>query len=310
MGYQKFNGVIKKIVEQQPADIIEVLQEKLQIPLDKAEDLANRINIKFCVKNETTKNGIIKRLIEKQTDSDEVKNKIGPYTSAICYLSNEEFVRIIVWIFEEFGYEVQPEGYKTDAGFQFIIRKENEKIAVQARKYSTDYKLTETIVDLSENTRFTYECNRSIVIATTFFTSQAIDYAEKLGVELWNLDVIAKKIETIKRKAEAYAENSFSKYEGSLKQSLMKLAETKDFIIEPRSNETYDLYLFGVKYPLLTFQVQSGVVTKCVYRIRYNEPVGENEGEVLIQGDDNNRVNLKDAEAYKLIIEYLEQFIE
>jgi hypothetical protein len=90
----------------------------------------------------------------------------------------------------------------------------------------------------------------------------------------------------------------------------LALSEIKDLVIEPQAGEKYDLYLLGVKYPLLTVQACSGVVTRCVYRIRYNEPVNEFDGEALIGSDDaNNRFGPDDAQAYELITQYLEQFL-
>ena len=94
-------------------------------------------------------------------------------------------------------------------------------------------------------------------------------------------------------------------------QSLLRLEETKDFIIEPKADGKYDLHLPGVKYPLLTFQAIDGEVVRCVFRIKYNEPVGEFDGEALISVDRNNeRIGPDGAEAYASIIKYLEQFVE
>lgn len=310
MGYQKFNGILKEVLEQQLIESSEVLQDALQIPLDKAEELTNRIKQKYCSENEKKEKKIVKKLVKKQADSSKNRVKKNCYTSSVGYLSNEEFERLIVWLFEELEYEVQPELHKRYLGFDFVVRKESEKIAVLARKYSSEYRLTKAILDFSENAQRVYDCTKSIVVATTFFTDDAVSYSENMGVELWNIETIAEKIELAKRKTEVQTEKNFPKYKGTLKQSLLKLADEKDFVIESRNDGVYDLYLFGVKYPLLTFQAESEAVTKCVYRIRYNEPVGENEGEVLINSYDDTRVGPEDMEAYKLIIEYLEQFLK
>lgn len=310
MGYQKFNGILKEVLEQQLIESSEVLQDALQIPLDKAEELTNRIKQKYCSENEKKEKKIVKKLVKKQADSSKNRVKKNCYTSSVGYLSNEEFERLIVWLFEELEYEVQPELHKRYLGFDFVVRKESEKIAVLARKYSSEYKLTKAILDFSENAQRVYDCTKSIVVATTFFTDDAVSYSENMGVELWNIKTIAEKIELAKRKTEVQTEKNFPKYKGTLKHSLLKLADEKDFVIESRNDGVYDLYLFGVKYPLLTFQAESEAVTKCVYRIRYNEPVGENEGEVLINSYDDTRVGPEDMEAYKLIIEYLEQFLK
>ena len=67
----------------------------------------------------------------------------------------------------------------------------------------------------------------------------------------------------------------------------------------------------GVKYPLLTFQSHGNEIVRCVFRIKYNEPVGESEGEAIINTDrKNDRFGPDGEEAYSLIIKYLEQFVE
>ncbi len=69
--------------------------------------------------------------------------------------------------------------------------------------------------------------------------------------------------------------------------------------------------MLGVKFPLLTFEIRAGEVSKCVFRIKFNEPVGEFEGEALIWCDRTNvRFGPDGAEAYSLITGYLEQFVE
>ena len=71
------------------------------------------------------------------------------------------------------------------------------------------------------------------------------------------------------------------------------------------------MFLSGVKYPLLTFQAESGRIIGCILRIRFNEPVGEAEGTALISSAlSGNEVNPDDVSAYGLIIQYLEGFFE
>ena len=103
----------------------------------------------------------------------------------------------------------------------------------------------------------------------------------------------------------------FPPFKGSLLQSLLRLEETKDFIIESKVEGKYELNLPGVKYPLLTFQTHDNEIARCVFRIKYNEPVGEFDGEAIINTDRNNcRFGPNGEEAYVLIIKYLEQFVE
>jgi len=140
-----------------------------------------------------------------------------------------------------------------------------------------------------------------------------MDDAQKLNVELWDTDALAKKITAVMEKPDVDAQPHFPRFNGSLLQSLLKLGETKTFIVEHRNGGKYDLHVPGVKFPLLTFQAipDADTVVRCIFRIKYNEPVSEADGEALISSDRNsNRVGPDDKEAYELIIQYLEQFLE
>ena len=155
-----------------------------------------------------------------------------------------------------------------------------------------------------------YGCESAIVLSTSHFTEQAIVDAQRLGVELWDSDTLDRKIAEARKNACQEEHYCFPPYQGSLLQSLLALGKAKDFILEARADGKYDLFLPGVKYPLLTFQADSGRVIGCILRIRYNEPVGEAEGTALISSGLGGKVNPDDVSAYGLIIQYLEGFLE
>jgi hypothetical protein len=310
MRYQKFSGILEEIVERYPnIDMVEFLQDKLQIPTFKAEELAARIEKQYCRKG-TAQTGqkIVRSILEKPINAEQ-PSKTSVY-SVDC-LSEKEFEHFIKWLISELKYEVQPEKYAAHSGFDLVVTKEGEKIAVQARRYPKTHLVSDSMVLLSQDAKRIYECDKSIVVATAYFTEQAMAEAQRLNVELWDRDTLDAKIAEIRKNVEQEVHSCFPSFNGSLLQSLIGLAETKDFTIEPKEDEKFDLYLPGVKFPLLTFQACSDVVIRCVYRIKYNEPVGEAEGEALISCDDeNNRSGPAEAEAYAQIVEYLEQFVE
>lgn len=309
MRYLKFNGVLEEIIERYPnIDIVEFLQQKLGIPEFKAEELAARIKKEYCLKVSKSEQNFVRILLEKP-DEPEFSSKVSVYP--VENLSEKEFEHFIKWLLEELCYEVHPGKYAAASGVDLVATKDGEKIAIQAKKYAKDMKVSNSIILRTEETKRVYECQRSIVIATGYFTQQAMADAQKLSVELWDRDTLAAKIIEIRKTADLEEQSCFPQYKGSLLQSLLRLEETKDFIIEPRADGKYDLYLPGVKFPLLTFQAPSDVVIRCVFRIKYNEPVGEFDGEALIRSDsNNNRFGPDDTQAYALIIQYLEQFVE
>jgi hypothetical protein len=310
MRHLKFSGVLEEIIEQYPnLDIVEFLQEKLQIPQYKAEELAARIEKEYCLKGiSKNEQNLARNIWEKQNEPEHFCN--ASVYSVEC-LSEREFGHFMKWLLEKIDYKVHPEKYAPESGVDFVATKDGEKIAIQARRFPKTSLASNSIVSKSEQTKQNYGCDKSLVIATTHFSQQAIVDAEKLGVELWDVDTLETKIANVRKNADLEEQSCFQPYKGSLLQSLLRLEETKDFIIEPRANEKYDLHLPGVKFPLLTFQVHDNDVIQCIYRIKYNEPVGESGGEPLIKTDHNNdRFGPDGIDAYTLIIQYLEQFVE
>jgi hypothetical protein len=303
----KFSGVLEEIKEQYPnIDISQFLQEKLGLPDFKALELASRIEKTYFQKatNKTEQNV---RTILRKTDKTEILKTRG---YPVDCLSEKEFEFFIKWLLEELGYEVNPEKHSTNLGFDLVDTKDGELTAIQARRYPKTYKVLDSIVLIAQEAKRIYGCQKSIVLITTYFTQQAMVEAQRLGVELWDKDTLANKIEDIRKKANLREQPRFPHYKGSLLQSLLNFEEIGNFIIEPRAGGKFDLYLSSIKFPLLTFQAQGNEVIRCVYRIKDNKPVGEHEGITLIGNDrDNKRTGPNEIQAYELIIQYLEEIL-
>jgi HJR/Mrr/RecB family endonuclease len=305
MDKRKFSGILKELSQQQfPDSGAEFLADTLQIPMDKAEALVARIK---KVSSQTSEEPDIRVLVEKLSEPEPQSSQAGGY-SVEC-LSDKEFGVFMQWLLETLGYEVQ--GRCAAAwGADLTAIMNGEKIAVLAIKYPQNYALTGAAVLAAQQTQRTQGCNRAIIIATTRFTQQTAAEAQRCGIELWDSGVLAAKIAEAKEKAaQDSQQTSFPPYQGSLLLSLLSLAETKTFLVEAKAEGKYDLLLPGVKYPLLTFEAHGGVVLQCVFRIKYNEPVSEADGEQLVGADETgNRIGPQ--EAYGLITQYLAQFLE
>ena len=310
MNNLKFHGVLEEIVERYPnIDLIEYLEQKLDIPQYKAEILAARIEKEFCQKDETKgEQDSIKMILEKP-NKHEIPVKARAYS--VDSLSEKEFERFIKWLLEELGYEVHSEKYPVELGVDLVATKDGEKFLIQARRYPKQCKVTNSIILLSQATMRANGCKKLIIVATSRFTKRAIADAQKFGIELWDSDTLDTKIVEARKNYEIESQSCFPQFKESLMQSLLRLDESKDFLIEHRSEGKYDLYLPGVRFPLLSFQVCLGEVVRCVFRIKNNEPVGEFEGTVLVRNDRSNiRIGPDDARAYSLVTQYLEQFLE
>ncbi len=310
MSYLRFNGVLNEIIERYPnIDVVDFLQEKLQLPTFKAEELAARIEKEYCLKvlSKIETDYEVENL--EKSNNPKISSKTGVYS--VERLSEKEFELFTKWLLEELGYEVHPGKYEADLGIEVVASKDDQKIVILARRCPKESKVSNVIVLKTEEAGRIFGCSRSIVITSSYFSQQALVDARKLGVELWDKDTLTSKIEEVRKNTDLRERSCFPLYKGSLLQSLLRLEETKDFIIETKADEKYDLHLPGIKYPLLTFQACDDNVIRCVYRIKYNEPVGELDGEAIIRSDRNNdRYGPNGIGAYELIIQYLEQFVE
>jgi HJR/Mrr/RecB family endonuclease len=308
MRYLKLNGVVDEIIKRYPNnDIAEFLQEKLQIPDYKAEELATRIEKEYCQKVSKSKQNCEGQFLEKSDESELSKTSVYSVDS----LTDREFEQVTKWLLEELGYEIHQEKYSVDSGIYLLATKDDKKLSIQLKKTLRNRKVSNSVILKSQEATSACGCTGSIVLTTSYFTQQAIVDAQEFHVDLWDRDTIDAKITDVRKKAELEEKDCFPPYKGSLLQSLLRLEETKDFIIESKLEEKYDLHLPGVKYPLLTFQAQDDEIVRCVFRIKYNEPVGEFNGEAIISTDSNNNRSGPDGEeAYALIIKYLEQFVE
>jgi hypothetical protein len=300
----RFNGVLADITTKHPnLDLTDFLEDNLQLPRFKAEVLAARIEKQCFHQPVDAPPPDLRMLVEKPVKPEPPQ----PCTYAVETLSEKEFVHFMKWLLTEMDYTVM-EQESVGLGIIFVVEKDGEKTAVLALKCSPTYRVTSVAVLVANEAMHNHGCHRGLVAATSDFSEQAWTDAEKAAVELWDRGALDSKIAHVIKKP-AVAQSSLPPYQGSLLESLLRLDENKDFIIEPRLGGKYDLFLPGVKYPLLTFAEQGGVVVRCVFRIRNGEPVGEFEGEVLVGCEGDVRVGPDGVEAYGLVLEYLAWFL-
>ncbi|MBI2659579.1 restriction endonuclease [Candidatus Woesearchaeota archaeon] len=108
------------------------------------------------------------------------KKQIGDFEN----LSGHQFENYLKEIFSIFGYQVIRTKLSGDQGADLIIKKNNEKTVVQAKKYSGDVtnKAVQEVVASKEH----YGANKAMVVTTGNFTKSAIELARSNKVELWD----------------------------------------------------------------------------------------------------------------------------
>lgn len=109
-------------------------------------------------------------------------------------LSGREFEKFLKWLFEQKGIKVEQTIISRDSRVDLIVRREGIKIAVQARRYDSARRAgVSTIRDVASS-KTIYECEKSMMITTSYFTSRAAEEAKISGVELWDRDKIQEEL--------------------------------------------------------------------------------------------------------------------
>jgi HJR/Mrr/RecB family endonuclease len=310
MNSVKFNGVLKEVVDHyNEQDLATFLKGRLKIPDYKAQLLAERLNNTFdfagMVELANRKNSIssIPRIEEKKA------NKFNIY--ALDEISGREFELFLKWLFEEIGFKVELTKIVADSGVDLVLSKDDEKIAVQAKRYRREIKVSNNTILKTHGGRDIYGCSKSIVVTTSYFTPQAVNDAKKLNVELWDRDSLSAKIDSINSATKTLQEKPrFPEYNNSLFKSLLALNEMGIFYVETKENGKYDIHRHGLRFPLVSFQVQAlNRVTRCVLRIKDNKPIGECDSELIIWSKRGYVYGLQGASAYKKIVRYLSDFL-
>ena len=85
------------------------------------------------------------------------------------------------WLFAELGYEVHPGKYSAETGVDLVASKNGEKIVIQARRYPESNKVSNSVILKAQEAMGDYGCKKSIVVATSYFTSASCFGCSKVG---------------------------------------------------------------------------------------------------------------------------------
>ncbi len=97
-------------------------------------------------------------------------------------LTGYDFEGLIHRLFEAMTYSVQQVGKVGDQGGDLIANKEQERLLIQAKCWSTS--VGNSAVQQAVAAKNHYDCNKAIVVTTSNFTREAIELARTNNVEL------------------------------------------------------------------------------------------------------------------------------
>jgi hypothetical protein len=107
-----------------------------------------------------------------------------------------EFEKLVAKLFRRMGYTANVTSKTGDFGIDVIAKRENDIIAIQAKKYSLGNNIGNRTVQglLGAMSYKDYNANKGIIVATSDFTVQAFEQAQENPIELWNQQYLNKMI--------------------------------------------------------------------------------------------------------------------
>jgi HJR/Mrr/RecB family endonuclease len=106
-----------------------------------------------------------------------------------------EFEEFIKELFEEKGYESQLTQKSADYGIDVIAEKNSEKIAIQVKRYQKSNKVGSPAVRKTLGSKHRVKADKTILITTSGFTSNAIETGEDAPIELWDSSKLHEEVE-------------------------------------------------------------------------------------------------------------------
>jgi len=312
MEYLKFEGLLKKIQDNYSKEFNfnNFLQKELNISKKNAELLGEKIKavVDFNTLTKEDTKIIDEPITKERIQKDSLKFNIY----SLDNLSGIEFENFLKWLFQERGYSVELTKITADSGVDLVLKKDKEKIAVQAKRYNRNTKVSNEVVLKTYGGMGVYKCDKSIIITTSFFTNQAKSDAQNLNIELWDREFLSAKIDEINNNLSNNKPRiEFPDYNGSLYKFLLNLKSMNVFEIKNKENGKYDIYKHGIKYPVLSFRESFNNITHLSFRIKNNLPIPEygSDSWSLISSDRGNIYGPNGEAAYLQIIQYLSRFL-
>ena len=120
--------------------------------------------------------------------------------------STIDYEHFVAKYFEDLGYSTEVTNSTGDYGVDVFAQKEGEKIAIQAKHYANgSRKVNRRMIMELHGAKDLFYCNRAILVTSGNFLPDAIETANKLGMELMQLEFKEGKMFEIENDLESLA---------------------------------------------------------------------------------------------------------
>lgn len=110
-------------------------------------------------------------------------------------MSGTMFERYLEQFFKRQGWQVKRTGSKGDYGADLILSSANKKVVIQAKRWKKN--VGYEAIQQAYTSKDVYGCTEAWVITNSGFTEQAKDGAKRLGIKLWDRDVLIEKMSKV-----------------------------------------------------------------------------------------------------------------
>lgn len=107
-------------------------------------------------------------------------------------MSGTMFERYLEQFFKRQGWQVKRTGGKGDYGADLILSSATKKVVIQAKRWKKN--VGYEAIQQAYTSKDVYSCAEAWVITNSGFTAQARDGANRLGVKLWDREVLIEKM--------------------------------------------------------------------------------------------------------------------
>ena len=110
-------------------------------------------------------------------------------------MGGEVFEQYLATLFSRLGYRVELTRFRGDFGGDLVLRKGGVRTAVQAKRHAKTVGIK--AVQEAVGAKAYYDCAAAMVVTNSYFSRQAVELAEKAGVELWDRDELIERLSKI-----------------------------------------------------------------------------------------------------------------
>ncbi|WP_337913709.1 restriction endonuclease [Cohnella zeiphila] len=114
-------------------------------------------------------------------------------------MSGVQFEEHLAYFFSRLGYKVKGTSTTGDQGVDLILKKNNETIAIQAKRYDPSKSVGNSAIQEVIAGKIIYDCSDGWVITTSYFTKSAIQLASKAGIRLIDREKLIKMLSDVER---------------------------------------------------------------------------------------------------------------